>query len=93
MKNQRPILVLRKGHAGEGTRGQARPHVERLRWIAGMLRFGEAFNASHVAKKFEIHPKTAHRDLEFLRDRLGYEFEFDAYKNGYVLIHAPEPEL
>jgi hypothetical protein len=44
-----------------------------------------------MARHFETTRKTISRDLEFMRNRLGYEFRFDSRRRRYVLISAPMP--
>ncbi len=41
-------------------------------------------NASTLARDIEVATKTIHRDIEFMRDRLGLPIEFDSGKNGYA---------
>lgn len=65
--------------------------IERVRTLALLLRQGRAFTAGEVAERFETSRRTIVRDLEFMRDRLGYEYEFDASRNRYFLRHAPPP--
>ncbi|MGH8022161.1 MAG: helix-turn-helix transcriptional regulator [Limisphaerales bacterium] len=54
-----------------------------------MLRIHQALqsarypNASTLAREIEVASKTIHRDIEFMRDRLGLPIEFDAARNGY----------
>src|SRR5262245_54970784 len=55
-----------------------------------MLRIHEALqeaggfpNASHLAAALEVSTKSIHRDLEFIRDRLGLPLEYDAGRHGY----------
>lgn len=40
-------------------------------------------NATTLAKELEVCTKTIHRDLEFMRDRLGLPLEYDSVANGY----------
>ena len=44
---------------------------------------GKFPNASTLALEIEVAPKTIHRDIEFMRDRLGLPIEFDSARNGY----------
>ncbi len=44
---------------------------------------GKFPNASTLAQEIEVATKTIHRDLEFMRDRLGLPIEFDPRQNGY----------
>lgn len=40
-------------------------------------------NAPKLAVELEVTPKTIHRDLDFMRDRLELPVAFDARRNGY----------
>ena len=40
-------------------------------------------NATGLARELEVCTKSVHRDLEFMRDRLGLPLEFDRHRNGY----------
>jgi predicted DNA-binding transcriptional regulator YafY len=44
---------------------------------------GKFPNASTLAREIEVAAKTIHRDIEFMRDRLGLPVEFDSRQNGY----------
>jgi hypothetical protein len=70
-----------------------RPAIERLKYVATLLRTGKPFTARTVAERFEMERRTVVRDLEFLRDRLGWDFDFDWAANTYKLRAAPEPML
>ena len=62
-------------------------------FIARWLRDGQLFTAETVARKFEVNRKTVIRDVEFMRDRLGYAVEFDHALNSWRLVEAPVPVL
>ena len=47
------------------------------------LQAGAFPNASTLAREIEVASKTIHRDIEFMRDRLGLPVEFDSGRNGY----------
>ena len=47
------------------------------------LATGKFPNASSLAKEIEVVAKTVHRDLEFMRDRLGLPIEYDASRLGF----------
>jgi predicted DNA-binding transcriptional regulator YafY len=47
------------------------------------LQSGNFPNASRLAEEIEVAPKTIHRDMEFMRDRMNLPIEFDASRNGY----------
>jgi predicted DNA-binding transcriptional regulator YafY len=74
-------------------RADRRPFVERIHWIAGQLRSGRHINCSAIARRFEISTKTAMRDIDFLRDRLRYDIDYDEYDRTFTLLRAPEPVL
>ena len=47
------------------------------------LKAGQYPNASSLARDLEVSSKSVHRDLEFMRDRLGLPIEYDATRFGY----------
>jgi len=47
------------------------------------LQAGGFPNATRLARELEVSPKSIHRDLEFMRDRLNLPLEFNASRNGY----------
>jgi predicted DNA-binding transcriptional regulator YafY len=47
------------------------------------LQSGSFPNASTLARELEVCPKTVHRDIEFMRDRLDLPIEYDAARCGY----------
>jgi proteasome accessory factor B len=61
----------------------SRPPLERVHRIHQSLQRGGHPNATRLALELEVSAKTVHRDLEFMRDRLGMPIEFDAHANGY----------
>lgn len=61
----------------------SRPPLERVHRIHQRLQQGGHPNANQLAAELEVSAKTVHRDLEFMRDRLGMPIEFDAVRNGY----------
>ena len=72
---------------------QTRPPIERLKVLASALRARKVVNSRVMAAKLNVSRKTVIRDLEFLRDRLGYNFEYVSGDNSFRLISAPEPIL
>src|SRR2546428_7021476 len=54
-----------------------------------MLRIHQAIqsgnypNATTLALELEVCPKSIHRDVEFMRDRLGLPLEYDGQRYGY----------
>lgn len=66
------------------SKAASRPPIERMAFISGKLRRREPFNAATVAEHFEVTTKTIHRDIEFMKDRLGFEFRFIGSLNRFV---------
>jgi predicted DNA-binding transcriptional regulator YafY len=67
---------------------------ERFLWFEGQVRTGRFPNASLLARQFEVSPKTAQRDIEFMRDRLNCPLLYDSARKGYYyeknLSYLPE---
>jgi proteasome accessory factor B len=63
---------------------RSRPPLERMLRIHQALQSGKFPNASTLAREIEVATKTIHRDIEFMRDRLGLPVEFNPGKNGYA---------
>jgi len=61
--------------------------------LARALRSRETLNTRIMAAKLEVSRKTITRDLTFLRDRLGYEFEWVQMYISFRLRSAPEAVL
>jgi predicted DNA-binding transcriptional regulator YafY len=61
----------------------SRPPLERMVRIHQAISSGKFPNASALAREIEVATKTIHRDIEFMRDRLGLPIEFDGHRNGY----------
>lgn len=47
------------------------------------IQAGEYPNATRLSAEIEVVVKTIHRDIAFMRDRLGLPIEFDTKRNGY----------
>lgn len=71
----------------------SRPPIERIMHIARLLRAGRPVTCNAVARKFELSPKTIERDIEFMRDRMGYRIEYMEGLHTYKLLQAPIPIL
>lgn len=76
--------------------------LERLVALDRAIRAGAYPNARSMARSLEVSSRTVHRDIEFLRDRLGAPLVFDRIRNGYAyrdpgfalpLLHLTEGEL
>ena len=73
----------RKAHAGLARLPTTRPPLERMLRIHQFIQSGSFPNASKLAAELEVSTKSVHRDLEFMRDRLGLPLEFDRARFGY----------
>lgn len=61
----------------------SRPPLERMLRIHQEIQSGKYPNASTLARTLEVSTKSIHRDLEFMRDRLGLPLEYDSSRFGY----------
>src|SRR5256885_642388 len=61
----------------------ARPPLERMLRIHQGIQSGSFPNASKLAQELEVSTKSIHRDIEFMRDRLGLPVEYDDRRYGY----------
>src|ERR1035441_5022007 len=61
----------------------SRPPWDRVLQKAQALQSGKFPNASTPAREIEVATKTIHRDIEFMRDRLGLPVEYDSRRIGY----------
>ena len=62
---------------------RSKTQAERLLDLDRRLRNSEHPNCTSFANEWEISTKTAQRDFDFLRDRMGAPLEYDALKRGY----------
>lgn len=62
---------------------KSRPPLERMLRIHHAIQTGKHPNATTLAAEMEVSTKSVHRDIEFMRDRLGLPIEFDPRRNGY----------
>jgi predicted DNA-binding transcriptional regulator YafY len=60
-----------------------RPALVRLARILNEIRDGRTPNASTLARKLEVKPRTIQRDLDYLRDQLGAPIDYDPRRRGY----------
>jgi predicted DNA-binding transcriptional regulator YafY len=61
----------------------SRAPVERMLRIHQALQNGHYPNANKLAAEIEVSTKSIHRDLEFMRDRLGLPLEYNFEHKGY----------
>ncbi len=59
---------------------------ERFLWFDGRVKAARFPNAKILAEKFEISGRTAQRDIEFIRDRLGAPLNYNPQRKGYYYI-------
>jgi predicted DNA-binding transcriptional regulator YafY len=62
---------------------RSRPPLERMLCIHRALQAGSYPNASTLARQLEVCPKSIHRDLEFMRDRLELPIKYHDRRFGY----------
>lgn len=67
---------------------RSKTQAERLLDLDRRLRNSEYPNCTSFAVDWEISSKTAQRDFEFLRDRMGAPLEYDALKRGYFYTES-----
>lgn len=58
-------------------------NLHRIHWIDAQIRAGSFPNARIISERFEISPRQAARDIEYLRYSMGAPLEYNAVKNGY----------
>ena len=67
---------------------KSRPPLERMMKIHQALHGGGHRNATQLALELGVSTKSIHRDLEFMRDRLGLPLRYDDARHGF---HYTEP--
>ena len=58
--------------------------LERMFWFDDQAKRGRYPNASTLAARFELSPKTAQRCIDAMRDRFGAPLEYDPARRGYA---------
>ena len=61
----------------------SRPPFRRLFRVDHLIRAGSYPNATTMAADLEVHPRTIHRDLDFLRDSWGAPLEYCPQHHGF----------
>lgn len=74
---------MKKSARPHGGGLQSRPPLERMLRIHHQIQSGKFPNAAKLARELEVSSKSIHRDLEFMRDRLGLPLEYDKSRFGY----------
>jgi len=62
---------------------RSKTQAERLLALDQLLRNNKYPNCTSFAEEWEISTKTAQRDIDYLKDRMGAPIEYDALKRGY----------
>lgn len=62
--------------------------LERIARFDREIRAGRYPNANTLARELEVHPRTIHRDITFLRDRLGAPLAYDPVRHGFYYTDA-----
>ena len=57
--------------------------LERFIWFDNETRHGRYPNATRLAEQFEISTKTAHRSIDYFRDRLQAPLDYDESRKGF----------
>ncbi len=73
----------RKPKSSLPTELRSRPPLERMLRIHQSVQAGKFPNATTLAAEIEVVVKTIHRDIAFMRDRMGLPIAFDMKRNGY----------
>jgi predicted DNA-binding transcriptional regulator YafY len=78
-----------KSHPSQTT---ARPAFERLIALLVELAGPQCVTNTTLAAKFHVSTKTVQRDMDFIRDRLMLEVEFDSHHCRWQLIDREKAE-
>lgn len=73
LNSTKPAFAISVARSAKAT---CRPPLERMALIARWLRQGRRLTCGKVAEAMEVSRKTIWRDIEFMRDRLGYQIEW-----------------
>ena len=75
--NVGPRMKAKAKRQPAATQPHSRPPLERMMRIHQAIAGGKYPNASTLAREIEVVPKTIHRDIEFMRDRLQLPVAYD----------------
>jgi len=87
--------VTRAAMAKRDHTRKTRPVLRRCRWMADLLRKnGELPSCEKVGQEIEVSYKTVSRDIDLLRDFMGYPIAYDKSTHKWKLTGPmPEPVL
>jgi predicted DNA-binding transcriptional regulator YafY len=74
---------MRRGPKKREPIASARTTLQRMVHIHTLIQRGKLPNANSLAKELSVSTKSIHRDLQFMRDRLGLPWAYDEIKHGY----------
>ncbi len=66
----------------------SRPPLERMLQIHKAIQSGSYPNSSQLAARLEVSRKSIHRDLTFMRDRLGLPISYQGSRFGYTYTES-----
>ena len=102
-KSAKPAKPAQSARRNPGApRLTTRPPLVRIQKIHAALAEGKYPNALLLAEQLEVDAKTIRRDMDVMRDQMGYPIEYDATKRGFYytgpvsdfpLMKATEGEL
>ncbi len=61
---------------------------ERVAWFHGRIKTGKFPNSCHLVEEFEISKRTAHRIIEYLRERIQAPIEYSHERRGFYYSDA-----
>jgi predicted DNA-binding transcriptional regulator YafY len=61
----------------------SRPPLQRMMLMHERIKAGAFPNCRRLADELEVSPKTIQRDIDFMRDRLGFPIEYDPVRFGF----------
>lgn len=70
---------------------KSRPPIQRMMIISRKLGRGERFNLRTLSQQLEVSQKALQRDIDFMRDRLGYEMVYVSYGPGIAGTFVGRP--
>jgi hypothetical protein len=74
-------------------RTRQRGVLARLIFVKQQLLTRSPITSVKIAREWECEVKTIHRDIAFLRDRLGHQLEWDCCAGTWRYLTPPQPVL